>query len=510
MFQSRKLMSVLALLLVVGTAFVLSGCASCCGGEAPSKPTKAPSTSGMLRGTLGCDDCEKSSSPLHIDKEMPGQVVVGKPYTYTIKVTNASGCVLEDVVVTERVPEKYEMKTAAPEPTKVTGRVAAWDLGYLQPKETKLITITGSAMDASATTACTKGDYSPVLCLGPEAISPSLKVALQAPSRVLLCDAIPATVTVTNTGTGYANDVVITQSLPKGMTTTDGNASVSIKVGDLAGGASKAYNLNLKAAQTGSYTNKTSAASSSGLTAGSNSVTTTVVQPELKVSVSGPGKIFVTKNATYKVVAKNVGDADSANTSVRTTIPSGMQFVSASNGGSSSGNAVVWNIGTLAAGKQVSFDATFKAVSGGTGESVAQATGTCCSEASAKAASDVEGIPAILLEVVDTEDPIQVGAAEKFYVTVTNQGSAPDNNIVVKMSFEDNLDYVSSSGPTQGKSGDVKSVEFAPLASLGAGQKATWEVTAKAVKEGDHRTTLVMTSDAISRPVQETEATRIY
>ena len=69
---------------------------------------------------------------------------------------------------------------------------------------------------------------------------------------------------------------------------------------------------------------------------------------------------------------------------------------------------------------------------------------------------------------------------------------------------------MTSSGPTQGKSEDIKSVEFAPLASLGAGQKATWEVTAKAASEGDHRTTIVMTSDAISRPVQETEATRIY
>ena len=89
MFHSKRTVSILALLLVVGTAFVFSGCSTCCGGE--TKPTtKAPSTSGMLRGTMGCDDCEKSSSPLHIEKEMPRQVVVGKPYSYTIKVSNDS------------------------------------------------------------------------------------------------------------------------------------------------------------------------------------------------------------------------------------------------------------------------------------------------------------------------------------------------------------------------------------------------------------------------------------
>ncbi|MFH0985108.1 MAG: hypothetical protein V1882_06180 [Candidatus Omnitrophota bacterium] len=504
MFQSKKLMSVLALLLVVGTAFVLSGCATCCG-ESESKPV-----AGMIRGSMGCDDCEKSSSPLHIDKEIPGQVLIGQPYSYTIKVSNDSKCGLDDVTVIERVSEKYEIKTAVPEASKQTGNVAQWDLGYLKPNETKIITITGAAMDANATTTCTKATYNPLLCLASEAISPSLKVVLEAPSQALICDVIPVKLTVTNSGTGYAKGAVITQTLPEGLLTTDGRNSVSINVGDLAGGASKAYNVNLKAQNVGSYSNTASASAAGGLSASSSSVKTEVMQPSLKVSVDGPSKIFVTKNADYKVGVQNVGDAASENTVVSTTIPSGMKFVQASDGGRQDGGKVMWNIGTLQAGKQVSLDATFKAVTGGSGESVARATGTCCQEASAQAASDVQGIPAILLEVIDTEDPIQVGGTEKLYVTVTNQGSAPDNDIVVKMTFEENLDYVASEGPTQGKSTDVKTVEFAPLASLGAGQKATWEVTAKAVKEGDHRTTLIMTSDAISRPVQETEATRIY
>jgi uncharacterized repeat protein (TIGR01451 family) len=441
---------------------------------------------------------------------MPRQVVVGQPYSYTIKVSNESACGLDDVNVSERVSEKYEMKSATPEPSKIDGRVAQWNLGYLKPKEVKLITITGASMDASATTSCTKATYNPTLCLGPEAISPSLKLALVAPSQALICDVIPVTLTVTNSGTGYAQGVKVTQALPQGLTTTDGKTSVTMNVGDLAGGASKSFNLSLKAAQPGSYVNAASAAAANGLSAASGSVTTVVNQPVLKVGVTGPSKIFVTKDATYKVSVQNAGDVAAANTTVMTTIPAGMKFVSASNGGAASGNSVVWNIGTLAAGKSVSLDATFNAVTGGTGQSVATARGVCCQEASAAAQSNVQGIPAILLEVIDTEDPIQVGGTEKLYVTVTNQGSAPDNNIVVKVKFEENLDYVTSSGPTQGKSEDIKSVEFAPLASLGAGQKATWEVTAKAASEGDHRTTIVMTSDAISRPVQETEATRIY
>jgi len=283
---SRGVAGIFVLALVVSVAFVFSGCASCCGGETPSK---APATGGMLRGTMGCDDCAESSSPLLVEKEMPRQIVVGKPYTYTIRVTNRAECVLEDVSVSERFSEAYNLDTASPQATKVDGRVAQWDLGLLKPNETKVITITGMAKTAGATVSCTKADYNPVLCLSPGV-----------------------------------------------------------------------------------------------------------------------------------------------------------------------------------------------------------------------------GIPAILLEVVDTEDPVQVGGMEKFYVTVTNQGNAPDGNIVVKTEFEENFEYVASAGPTQGKAEGTKGVVFAPLASLAPGQKATWEVTAKAVSEGDHRTSVKLTSDAIQRSVDETEATRIY
>lgn len=484
-------MSVLVLLLVVGTAFVMSGCATCCGGPAPVKASKC---------AFGVQGCDKGNSAIWIEKSMPEQVVVGKPFEYTIQVTNLRSCALEDVAISERASEGLTIQSGE----------AELKIGTMKPHEVRQIKMTAVANAGGTPSTCTKADYKPVLCCGLEAISPSLKVVLEAPSQALLCDLIPVKVTVTNTGTGNAQNVKVTQALPQGLTTHDGKTSLVMDAGTLAGGASKSYTVNLKAAQSGDYSNSASAAAASGITAASGAVTTSVVQPVLKVGVSGPGKIFVTKNADFKVDVQNTGNADSANTTVMATIPAGMRFVGASNGGAVSGNSVVWNIGTLPAGKGATLDMTFNAVSGGTGESIARATGTCCQEANAAVKSDVEGIPAILLEVVDTEDPIQVGAAEKYYITVTNQGSAPDNNIVVKVNFEDNLDYVSSSGPTQGQSGDVKSVAFAPLATLGAGQRATWEVTAKAVKEGDHRTTVVMTSDVISRPVQETEATRIY
>lgn len=233
--------------------------------------------------------CDGKTSPLIVEKDMPKQIVIGKPYAYTIHVTNQSECQIDDVSVSETLPATYDMSSASPEATKVTGKVAQWDLGSLKPRETRVITISGSAKSVGSFETCTKVFQSQTLCRAPEL-----------------------------------------------------------------------------------------------------------------------------------------------------------------------------------------------------------------------------GMPAILLEVVDTEDPVQVGGTEKFYVTVTNQGNAPDGDIVVAMNFEENFEYVSSTGPTQGKADGEKAVVFAPLASLAPGQKATWEVSAKALAEGDHRTSVKLTSDAIQRSVDETEATRVY
>jgi uncharacterized repeat protein (TIGR01451 family) len=121
----------------------------------------------------------------------------------------------------------------------------------------------------------------------------------------------------------------------------------------------------------------------------------------------------------------------------------------------------------------------------------------------------VKGIPAVLLEVVDLVDPVPVGGQTTYVITATNQGSMAGTNITIICTLEDNEQYVSSSGATNGTV-DGKTVKFAPLPSLAAGAKATWQVVVKAVKAGDVRFTVKMNTGEFERPVDETEATNLY
>lgn len=494
--------------IVLGMIAFLSGCSM----SRPSGGIRHITAirDGMLHGTLDLSSGANAEGAILVEKIMPAKVTVGKPFEYVLHMTNRTDCYFSDVVVSEKFPEKYEMLKASPEPTKVSGRTAEWTVGEFGPKETKTLTIRGTAQEISPMLACTKVAYVPMLCLGPETTVSGLKLTLEVPGQAMLCDGIAEKIKIANTGTDLMEDIRISQALPEGLTTMEGKNSLEIRAGKLAGNETKSFDMKLKAQKAGSYIHAVRAVASNGLSISAASVTTVVKQPVLKIAMSGPEKVFMTRDADFKITVENTGNVDAANTTVIAKIPAGMKFVSASNGGSLSGDNVTWSLGVLAAPKAVSLSVTFKSITSGLVQLAATAKGVCCQEVSTTAKIDIQGIPAILLEAIDTEDPIQVGGMEKFRVIVTNQGSAPDAHIVLKINFEKNFDYVSSSGPTQAKAESSKAVEFASLASLAPGQKATWEILAKATEEGDHRASFHVKSDALDRSVEKVESTRVY
>jgi len=496
--------------LVLGMAALFPGCSISRSSGGVREITATTTTrDGMLRGTLDLSSAN-SGGAIFVEKIMPSKVTVGKPFEYTLHITNRTQCRFGDVVVLEKFSEKYEMLKASPEPAKVSGNAAEWAVGELGPKAIRVLTIRGTVQEISPMLACTRVTYVPMLCLGPETTVSGLKLALEAPGQALLCDEIAGKIRIENTGADLMEDINISQTLPEGLTTVEGKNSLEVRAGKLAGHETKTFDIKLKAQKAGSYLQKIRAVASNGLSISAAPVTTIVKQPVLKIAMSGPEKVFMTRDADFKITVENAGNADSANTAVNVKVPAGMRFVSASNGGSLTGDSVVWNLGVLAAPKAVSLSLTCKGVASGPAQMAAAAKGVCCQEVSAAAKIDVQGIPAILLEEVDTEDPIKVGSVEKFRVVVTNQGSAPDGHIVLKINFEKNFDYVSSSGPTQAKAESAKAIEFAPLASLAPGQKATWEILAKATEEGDHRAFFNVKSDALDRSVEKVESTRVY
>ena len=473
---------------------------------APVKPrpvVKSACGASSATGYYPCEGCTVAK----LEKNMPVEVAMNTKFDYTIKVINPTEVMLNSVVVTENLPDNFKLADTNPK-AKSDGGKLTFEIGMLDPGQTKVLTVSGMATSTDCLKSCAAISYIIPTCASVKVVQPALKLVKTAPASVLLCEAIPVKFVVTNTGSGSAGDVKIEDTLPAGLKTADGKSMIMLNAGTLAAGQSKEFSTTLKAEKTGKYVNKAVASSSTGLKAEA-STTTEVRQPVLAISKSGPEQQYLGRPVSYDIKITNKGDASATDTVLTDTIPSGVTAVKASDGGKASGSSVMWNIGTLAAGATRTVSISYTPTAAGTVSNTVKATAVCAEGVSASAKTTISGIAAILLEVVDIEDPIEVGNTETYVITATNQGSAVDTNIKIVCTLEDNEQYVSSSGATRGSvMGNI--VTFEPLPSLAPKAKATWRVTVKAVKAGDVRFTAAMNSDQLTRPVQETEATHLY
>jgi len=312
---------------------------------------------------------------------------------------------------------------------------------------------------------------------------------------------------VRNTGDGPATNVRIVDELPAGLMTENGSRSVQVNIGQLGPGEAKQANFTAKAESTGRFTNRATVTADGGLGADAE-YTTIVRQPVLQVSKTGPDVRYIGRTAEYTIVVANTGDTAANQTVLTDDIPPGTEFVGASDGGRLAGGNVTWSLGTIEPGGSRTVTVQVRALRAGTVRNTATARAICAEDA-ASAEMEIKGIPAILLEVVDVEDPIEVGSTITYVITVTNQGSAMGTNIVLACTLPQQQSYVSSDGPTRGAI-DGQMVTFAALPSLAPKAQATYRLVAKGVAPGDVRFKVSMTTDQQPTPVEETESTNVY
>ena len=448
-----------------------------------------------------------STSAVMVEKSAPSEVMVGQPYTYEIKVRNLTNHALEQVVVSDVISDTYSLNSANPSPVARDAGLLTWALGDLGPGETRTVEVNGTATSAGSIQYCSEVSYEDRLCLETAVVEPRLRVVKRGPTDVLACDPIAYEIDVTNEGSGTARNVRVTDMLPDGLTSS-GSRQVTETIGDLRSGETRTVRVMAQASRTGSFDNSATAEADGGLTSSSNTVTTRVSKPELDITMSCDDRRFGGQNVTYNVAVTNMGDAACDSVVIEATVPAGTTFVSASSGGTG-GSKVTWMAGSIGPGETANVEFTVRADTLGPKTSDAKASCVCADPVTTSCTTDVNGIPAVLLEVIDVEDPIPTGGDETYIIRVTNQGTLADTNIVITCDLESEMEYVSNSGATSG-SHSAGRVTFAPLPSLAPKDVAEWRLIVRAVSPGDVRFRVTMETDELTRPVEETEATHFY
>ena len=464
---------------------------------------------GMVGNFLAIPTGDPSTSTVGVKKLAPAEVILGQPYDFTLTAKNFTNGRLENVSISETIPAGLEILDSTPPVTARDGQNAVWNLGDLAPGESRTVRVRAQASSGGEVTTCTQVTYAQMACVTTRVVEPNLLLTVTSPAEVLSCDCFPVKFTVTNTGTGAAKNVVVSAPLPAGFTTQDaGQSSIRIDVGDLAGGESRDYTVNVCAAGPGTMDLTGTATAMGGLTSEA-STGTRAKKPMLTISKEGAEWVYGGKTITYTITVKNTGDGEARDAKIVDDLPANVTFVSASDGGLLSGGQVMWNLGTLRPEDTRQVQVTVSATQLGEARNTARTMAYCADAVSATTITEVKGIPAVLLEVVDVEDPIQVGSEVEYVITVTNQGSAPDTNIRITCMLEDEMGYVSSSGASRGSlSGNT--LTFEPVPSLAPGQRIEWRVRVRAKAAGDVRFKVIRNTDQTTRPVEETESTYFY
>ena len=480
-----------------------------------AKPAPAPA--GYRTAAAAFPTGNKETSALWVEKTVPAEVLVGQPFDVVYKVSNLTDLTLQDVTLTANAGSNFTPEQATPEPDKVDGNEGTWVIGDLPARGTKEIRIRGAAAAEGFVTGCGSVTFRPVLCETVKVVKPAIELVKTMPAQVIQCDPIAVKLVVRNNGSSALTGVRVADSLPAGLLTDGGQSSVAFDAGTLAPGESKEFAFNATATKTGVFKNPAKATSAQGVEAAAEA-SVKVVKPVLTLACETPVQKeilgvkyteFIGRPFTVCWEIKNTGDAPSAGTILYWPLSNDLTLRSTTDGGALKDGNVVWDLGTLAPGASKKVCAT---VSGNVSiedfRLTAKVTGACAEPAVSACNVFIMGVNAILVEVVDDPDPIQVGEQTTYTVRVTNQGGGIDlRDLVIKAKFPEGMDpgVASNGGQISGKS-----VVWPTVAALPVKQSVSYTVTGKAVKAGDNRLEVEVMTRARQSPITETESTTAY
>ncbi|MEN6384585.1 MAG: hypothetical protein ABFD79_05250 [Phycisphaerales bacterium] len=511
----------LPLLLCLCLLIAAAGCEECNKSQAPQhfeqltpiaqapehfqQLTPVAPTGNTSSKVFMCDACPI----IRLDSTIPAQVQAKSEFEYTLKITNLTNEILTDVIVSDVLSSNFQSLRSNPAPTMTQNKIA-WSFPRIGPGESVDIVGIGMALAAGEVLDYIDVTYTSPAKLRSIALAPKLVITKSAPAEISACAPILYIFKIENIGNGTAKNVRLYDQLPAGLTTPEGASIVDMPIGDLPGGANRTISLTLKANRTGNYINNAVAIADGEITAESGEVSTVVKKPMLTITTSAPETDYVNMELPYTVTVTNTGDWPAINTVIENIVPQGLAFVSASQGSNFTDGRILWKLDRLAPGQSVTTNATLLPAVVGNIDNTFRVSAECCDTVSATARTEIKGAPGILLEVIDTTDPIKVGNTTTYRIVATNQGSIPITNIKIVATLETSMNYVSSVGATKSIFNQDGTVTFEPLTWLAPRTQAIWEVTVRAASQGDVRFKAEMTGDQLVSPVMETESTHFF
>ena len=311
--------------------------------------------------------------------------------TYTINYTNPGPLPANSFVLTDALQMGATFVSATNGGVFANGTVT-WNLGNLAVGAMGSVSVTvtlpapGTYSNQGAATYTANGMAQQVMSNTTSTVyqAPGLQVTITCPPTTN-SPTVTCTVSYTNSGNATAVGVKLSDVIPNGaqyISSTGGgmfnmgNGQVSWTIGDVPPGGMGMVTFTFTLPNAGTFTNQvTSTYTQNGnpVTGNSNVATTQYNAPGMMLVASAPATTPVPQ-VTFKIDYQNAGQGTALGFKLTDTLPNGVTFVSASNGGVFANGTVTWNLSDLAGGAMGSVTVTVNLPSPGT--YMNKATGT--------------------------------------------------------------------------------------------------------------------------------------
>lgn len=440
--------------------------------------------------------------------EKISEITVGRECRCELVVKNTGAGAAGEVAVEAYFPRSVRLTAADPKPVAAADHLT-WNIPALAAGAEHRISVTLVPSEQGDMQVSAFVRYTEAAATTLAVREPMLRVSVSSPAEVAMGETVPQTITVTNPGNGTADEVTVEVNLPPGLEHAKGSR-LSMPIGSLAPGQSHDLRLALFATQGGPQ--EVHVQATAGTTLRQEAVQTVlVVAPSLKVAAEGPGLRYVGRTAVYRVTVTNVGAAAANNVRVAQTVPDGFTFAKADKGGrfEAGQSQVVWYVGSIAAGESIELAAELTAAKLGSHQHLVAVFGEGGAKAEAVVETAVDGTPSLVCEIIDLDDPVEVGTETAYEIRVRNEGTKAATNVAVSCQVPAGIAALSARGPTQ-PSGENGMLAFPPVETLEPGKTALYRVVVKGTTDGKHRFRVRLESDSLDEPLIHEELTHYY
>ncbi|MFN8525950.1 MAG: hypothetical protein U0821_22850 [Chloroflexota bacterium] len=442
----------------------------------------------------------------------PATLVVGGNVTYTVLVRNNGPSPASGVVLTDPVPPGAELVSATSTQGQCSGSgTVVCDVGTLASGATATATLVMRTTDAGvlvngASATASEPDPTPGnnAAVAETTVTAQADLSLTKSASPLTLDVggkTTFTLTVANAGPSPATNVVVSDTLPAGLTLVStqpsqgspctGTTSITCALGTIASGGNATVTIVASGAAAGDQANSATVVGDEPDPNPANNAAGALVSvaplADLGITkTASPDPVLVGQNVTYTIIVSNAGPSTATNVQALDLLPSNSNFssVTPSQGTCTSGAQVSCALGTLAGGASATISLVATATAAGAMTNVASVSGSerdpspgnngVTQTATARSVAD--------LEITKTgPDQVAVSGPIAYVLTARNNGPLAATNVVIVDTIPAGTAFVSSSPSAGGVcAGTTTVVCVFPTLTVNATATVTINVTAPA------------------------------